>query len=301
MSGPRGHLGPGNRNRPPNPPPDCTRFVRPPTDRRAPPPVRRDRSPNPPGPYQVCATQPREYIRRTATLSHNEPPRPTAQLTTTLVSAGTSVAQLSPHHGPPAGLGVDGGGRSGRRPRRSGQPGPQPGSPAVRPPTGHTDRTAPVRNTPARKPPRKAPGNHGQQPQHSRGHRPSPNSSTGPNRQSHARRRLRRGGIRGVGGRQPIWTRSPGNTSSPARVLVLEVRRPRPLPRRLPGPCGALLLALWNDGADVPRLPLSATPDRPPPASRRDIQNSPERPAITERAPCPLCGHRRGQRRRHRR
>jgi hypothetical protein len=77
----------------------------------------------------VCATQPREHIRR------------------------TSVAQQSPHHGPPAGLRVDGGGR---RPRRSGQSGPQPGSPAVRPPTGHTDRTAPVRNAPARKPPRPA-------------------------------------------------------------------------------------------------------------------------------------------------
>jgi hypothetical protein len=33
----------------------------------------------------VCATQPRGHIRRTATLSYNEPLRPTAQLTTTLV------------------------------------------------------------------------------------------------------------------------------------------------------------------------------------------------------------------------
>jgi hypothetical protein len=72
-----------------------------------------------------------------------------------------------------------------------------------------------------------------------------------------------------VGRRQPVWTRPPGNTTSPARVLVLEVRRPRPLPWRLPGPCGALLLAMWNDGADVPRLPLPETPGRPPPASRR--------------------------------
>jgi hypothetical protein len=83
-------------------------------------------------------------------------------------TTSTSVAQQSPHHGPPAGLRVDGGDRDGRRPRRSGESGPQPGSPAVRPPTDHTDRTAPVGNTPARKPPREALGTHGQQPQRSR-------------------------------------------------------------------------------------------------------------------------------------
>jgi hypothetical protein len=194
MSGPRGHLGPGNRNRPPNPSPDCTRFVRPPTDHRA--PLRYAvTAPKPPGPYQVCATQPREHIRRTATLSHNEPPRPTAQLTTTLVYPQVPPSPNSVHtmdhlldlewtvvdEVDVALAGVDS---------------PDP-SPAAQPSVPRPHRPdSPPRNTPARKPPRKAPGNHGQQPQHSRGHRPSPNSSTGPNRQGHARRRLRRGGIR---------------------------------------------------------------------------------------------------------
>jgi hypothetical protein len=41
----------------------CPTANRPPS----PAPERRDRSPNRPGPYQVCATQPREHIRRTAT------------------------------------------------------------------------------------------------------------------------------------------------------------------------------------------------------------------------------------------
>jgi hypothetical protein len=59
--------------------------------------VRPDRPPNPPGPYQVGATQPREHIRRTATLSHNEPPRPTAQLTTTLVYPQVSPSPNSVH------------------------------------------------------------------------------------------------------------------------------------------------------------------------------------------------------------
>jgi hypothetical protein len=87
MSGPKGHLWPGNRNRPPNPPPDCTRFVRPPTDRRAPLRYAVTDPPNPPGPYQVCAThQPREHIRRNPPPPpHNEPARPTARLTTTLI------------------------------------------------------------------------------------------------------------------------------------------------------------------------------------------------------------------------
>jgi transposase InsO family protein len=82
-------------------------------------------------------------------------------------------------------------------------------------------------------------------------------------------------------------------------------RRRRPLPWRLPGPCGALLLAMWNDGADVPRLPLPETSGRPLPRAAgppcRDTPNPPERSAIPERAACPLCGHRRRQRRRHRR
>jgi hypothetical protein len=193
----------------------------------------------------------------------------------TRLSTGTSVVQLSPHHGPSVGLGVDGGGRSGRRPRRSGQSGPPPGSPAVRLPTSHTNR----------KPPRGALGNHGQQPHHSRGHRSSPNSNTGPNHQGHARRRLRRGGVRGVGRKQPIWTRPPGNTTSPARVLVLEVRRPRPLPRRLPDPCGALLLATETALARNPRPPPSREPPAPHAGTPRTLRNV-QRSQSEHRAHC---------------
>ncbi|KAH0815593.1 hypothetical protein GEV33_007198 [Tenebrio molitor] len=185
MSGPRGHLGPGNRNRPPNPSPDCTRFVRPPTDHRA--PLRYAvTAPKPPGPYQVCATQPREHIRRTATLSHNEPPRPTAQLTTTLV-----YPQVPP----------------------------------------------------------------------------SPNSV-------HTMDHLL----------DLEWTvvdevdvaLAGVDSPDPSPAAQPSVRRPRP------GPCGALLLALWNDGADVPRLSLFATPGRPPPASSRPpMPGHPELPGTS--------------------
>jgi hypothetical protein len=66
-----------------------------------------------------------------------------------------------------------------------------------------------------------------------------------------------------------------------ARVLMLEVRRPRTLPRRLPDPHAAILFALWDDGAAVPRLPLSAAPGRPPNASRPPPP-TPEHPKLPE-------------------
>jgi hypothetical protein len=123
-------------------------------------------------------------------------------------------------------------------------------------------------------------------------------SRTGP-------RKFATGSARGVDGGQSVWTRPSGSTVPSARILMLEVRRPRALPRRLPGPHGALLFTLWDNGAAVPRLPCPRPPAAPLPRvaspPRRNTPNSPERPATPERAPCTLCGHRWRQRRRHRR
>jgi hypothetical protein len=62
-----------------------------------------------------------------------------------IVRHSTSVAQFSPHHGPPAGLGVDGGGRGGRRPRRT--PARQPSRPSPdrphRPDSPHQEHPSP--------------------------------------------------------------------------------------------------------------------------------------------------------------
>jgi hypothetical protein len=62
--------------------------------------------------------------------------------------------------------------------------------------------------------------------------------------------------------------------------------------------CGTM--GLMSRDCPCPRPPAAPLPRAAGPPCR-DIQNSPERPAIPERAPCPLCGHRGRQRRRHRR
>jgi hypothetical protein len=149
----------------------------------------------------------------------------------TRLSAGTSAAQQSPHHGPPPGLRVDGGGRDGRRPRRSGQSGPQPDSPAVRPPTGHTDRAAPARNTPARSPHEEPRGttasSRNAADDTARAQTPAPDRTDVKDTSEEV--------CDGV--EHEEWM------APSARVLMLEVRRPRTLPRRLPDPHAAILFA----------------------------------------------------------
>jgi hypothetical protein len=67
-------------------------------------------------------------------------------------TTSTSVAQQSPHHGPPAGLRVDGGDRDGRRPRRSGESGPQPSVLQPTIPTGQPPSGTPQHGSPHEKP-----------------------------------------------------------------------------------------------------------------------------------------------------
>jgi hypothetical protein len=62
--------------------------------------------------------------------------------------------------------------------------------------------------------------------------------------------------------------------------------------------CGTM--GLMSRDCPCPRPPAAPLPRVAGPPCR-DTPNPPERPAIPERAPCPLCGHRRRQRRRHRR
>jgi hypothetical protein len=289
MSGPRGHLRPGTRNRPPNPPRTVPGLSdRQPTAEPSPALVRRDRPPPDPPDLTRCAPP---NPGNTSAGPPPSPTAPTAQLTTTPVCPQVPPPSSSAHtmdH--PLDLewtvvddvdvalaGMD-----------SPDPSPaaQPSAPRPAPPTGSSNEEPQETTTNS----------------HTTVEDTAPTRTPAPDMPEDVCDGVdyEEWGEDNPYGRGPQATRLPRPESLCWRCGV---------PGHSRGDCRAPVvlfcsrcgtMGLMSRDCPCPKPPAAPLPRAAGPPCR-DTPNPPERSAIPERAPCPLCGHRRRQRRRHRR